>query len=159
MLINEAVNSLTSFSFGNSSRTVPDKFRELYLQFKQVKSDLEEVKRLEVLNHEPTLWSVIKKLPSQDCKNRFVEYRSTRKETHTHLQVLTEFLEQENGWQKDLASLLRSETSGDSKSPGGAACHICGEKGHLKKDCTKLKGKQKVANKAEKEYQCFRNAV
>ena len=141
--VNESVNSLKHFAFSNSAKTVPEKFRELYLCYKQVRSDLVEVDQLEVLNHEPTLWSVIKKLPSQDCKNRFVEFRSTRKESHTHLEVLSEFLDQENGRQKDLASLLRTEGPGESKSnsSSGVTCHACGDKGHVKRDCKKFKSK------------------
>ena len=65
-LVNESVGSLANFSFTAGAKTIPDKFRELYLRYKQVKNNLVEVNRLEVLNHEPTLWSVIKKLPSQD---------------------------------------------------------------------------------------------
>ena len=60
-LVNKSVGSLTNFSFTAGAKTIRDKFRELYLQYKQVKNDL-----VEVLNHEPTIWSVIKKLPSQD---------------------------------------------------------------------------------------------
>lgn len=83
-LVNESVNSLKHFAFSNSAKTVPEKFRELYLCYKQVRSDLVEVDQLEVLNHEPTLWSVIKKFPSQDSKNRFVEYREyLQGEPHT----------------------------------------------------------------------------
>ena len=135
--MNESVNSLSHLAFSNSARTVPEKFRELYLCYKQVRSDLVEVDRLEVLNHEPTLWSVIKKLPSQDSKNRFVEYRSTRKESHTHLQVLDGYLEQENSRQRDLASLLKSDNGYEQKkeannSSAGGACHSCGQKGHYK---------------------------
>ena len=96
-----------------------------------MKNDLVEVNRLEVLNHEPTLWSVIKKLPSQDCKNRFMEYRSTRKESHTHLEVLSGFLDVEYDRQKDLASLLKSDPGvpdqkQDNQVPiSGVFCHNC----------------------------------
>ena len=108
-----------------------------------MKNDLVEVDRLQVLNHEPALWSVIKKLPSQDCKNRFVEYCSTHKEGHNHLEVLNGFLELEYDQQKDLASLLKSDAglpdqkSDNPKSTISGTCHTCGQRGHFRQDCPK----------------------
>ena len=54
-LVNKSVGSLANFSFSAGAKTFSDKFQELYLQYKQVKNDLVEVNRLEVLNHKPTL--------------------------------------------------------------------------------------------------------
>ena len=71
-------------------------------------------------------------------KNRFVKYCSTRKESHTHLEVLNGFLELKYYRQKDLASLLKSDAGlPDQKrdnpmSKVSGVCHICGQRGHYR---------------------------
>ena len=96
---------------------------------------------------------MIKKLLSQDCKNRFMKYRSTCKESHTHLEVLSGFLDMEYDRQKDLASLLKSDAGmSDQKRDNQVAilsviCHNYGQKGHYQPNCPRGSPKRgKVAN-------------
>ena len=56
---------------------------------------MEEVGKLSVLDHEPTLWAVAKKLPSTDSQQQFVNYRSSRKGKESELKIMREFMKEE----------------------------------------------------------------
>ena len=44
-LVNKSFGSLVNFAFTTAAKSIPDKYRELYLRYKQVKSNLVEVNR------------------------------------------------------------------------------------------------------------------
>ena len=62
-ICNEAVYSLTTFKYSSQSRTGLLHFTGLYRKWQEIMSDLEEVGKLQVLDHEPIIWSVAKRLP------------------------------------------------------------------------------------------------
>ena len=63
-LVNESVGSLVNFFFTAAAKTIPDKLKELYLRYKQVKNDLVDVNRLEVLNQDSTSNGIFSTRPS-----------------------------------------------------------------------------------------------
>ena len=69
----ESVDSLTSFQFSNAAKTESEKFGELYLKWNEVFADLEEIGKTSVLNHEPTLFKVLKNFPSRTLQNCYID--------------------------------------------------------------------------------------
>ena len=64
-----------SFQFSKDAKTEEAKFTELYRSWTMVYSDLEEVGKVSVLDHEPTLAKVAKSFPSHVSQTKYVDMR------------------------------------------------------------------------------------
>ena len=70
-LSKELIMGLQRFDFSKAARTESAKFKELFREWSKVYNDLEQVDKLSVLNHEPTLCNIGKMLPSSESKTRY----------------------------------------------------------------------------------------
>ena len=139
-ICNEAVHTLTTFKFPSQSKTESLQFRDLYRKWQEVVADLEEVGRLSVLDHEPTIWSVAKRLPSAQSRVKFVEYRSARKGILSELEIMTGFMQEERQRQKALENIEQDRPGPQSSSQSTSInkkCFKCGEDGHMAFQCKK----------------------
>ena len=85
-LCNDAVLSLTKFKFSGAAKTESQKFVELYRQWNEVYPDPKEINKLSVLEHEPTLWAVVKQLPSTTSRHEYVKLREEKKSSMTRVE-------------------------------------------------------------------------
>ena len=138
-LVSESIHSLTDFRF--SSKTEGEKFVELFRKWSEVVADLEEIGKVEALNHDVIIQSVVTKFPSPTCKSRYVDFKmSPANQDKSQLHLLREFMLAERNRQRDLMRLLDPEMG-----KGGVKCYGCGENGHLSKDCPNNTAKGKVS--------------
>ena len=105
-LVTDCINGLTNFQF--SAKTEGEKFVELFRKWTEVIADLEEIGKVEALNHESIIESVVKKFPGSDCKSRYAKFMmSSDNQDKSDLQVLKEFMLDERSseeFNKDLGS-------------------------------------------------------
>ena len=155
-LSKELIMGLQRFNFSKAARTESAKFRELFREWSKVYNDLEQVDKLSVLDHEPTLCNIAKMFPSSNSKMRYAALRRKLQEANTDLrehqeaaeeEVVAEitelhmmhtFMKGEKKLQDDLEYLGRSEVEPSSRtrersSPG--QCPKCGEPGHKAAEC------------------------
>ena len=66
------VRRLLAFKVSKEAKTKADKFMELSRIWNEICADLEELGKLEALNHEPTISAVGGMLPSHASKNRYI---------------------------------------------------------------------------------------
>ena len=140
-LTSELVDSLTNFQFSKEAKTEEAKFTELYRSWTTVYGDLEEVGKVSVLDHEPTLARVAKRLPSHVSRTKYVDMRMEElPKEKSELEIITNFLTQERKRQKALGRLeeqqLPAKTE-DRQPPdkGGRGCFGCGKEGHRVYQC------------------------
>ena len=141
-ITSEVVDSLINFSFSSQAKTESAKFIELHCKWNEVYANLEEINKTDVLNHEPTLMRISKKLPSEMSRDKYVDLRLLRRtEGKTELKIMSEFMRMERLRQKTKQKLegteeikKRSEVRNDMRSDV-RKCHNCGEVGHFIADC------------------------
>ena len=164
-LTKELISGLQCFAFSRQATNDSAKFLELHNEFVKVYNDLEQIDRLSVLNHEPTLCTLAKQLPSDDSKMRYTKLRLRRLEENdeavarviegaepvgvlSNLDIMNEFMRKEREIQVNYGQLLRTEDSavkstdgrrtgeGVAGRGGGAErCHVCDMPGHKARDC------------------------
>ena len=145
----ELVEALITFKFSSAARTEAEKFTELNRKWNEVYSDLEEIGKTDVLNHEPTLMKVCQRLPSNTSRSKYVDLRLAGLEGEkTELVIMIEFMKVERLRQKALQKLEGKyeapvkevgQGSGNSAKPS-MTCFNCQEKGHRQMECPKKKG-------------------
>ena len=141
-LVNEAICGLTSLQY--TSKMEGEQFNELFRKWTEVLADLEEIGKTEVLNHEPTIWSVVRKLPSAVSRSKYVELRQEMEGQGSELDIMTAFMTKERRRQKALLK-LESEVGETKKSSPKLdvkqrRCYNCNEAGHLSQACPKKSG-------------------
>ena len=77
-LTQELISGLQCFRFSKQAVNNSAKFLELYREFVKVYNDLQQIDSLSVLDHDPTLCTLAKQLPSDDSKMRYAQLRILR---------------------------------------------------------------------------------
>ena len=152
-LASELINGLHNFKFSTKARTESARFAELDREWTKVYYDLEEVDKLDALNHEPTLTGFAHKLPSVDAKKAYGELRikmghecrqATPPTEVSELKIMETFMKAERERQEVFAGLLddvgpdpkpRERTTLRQEGKRESVCYRCGKPGHLKADC------------------------
>ena len=89
----ERVAYLHSYQCSKTATTEANKFKELYLCWSTVYSDLVKVNQLDVLNHWPTLKTFLRKLPSEASKWRYIAMASElRSKEKSELEIIATFM-------------------------------------------------------------------
>ena len=175
-LTKELISDLQCFTFSKQATTSSAKFLELHREWVKVYSDLQQIDRLSVLDHEPTLCTLAKQLPSDDSKMRYTKLRLRRMEENedilghligdaepvgvlSNLDIMNEFMRKERELQVSYGQLLSTENSrakpADSPRPvdrvlsrggGDRRCYKCDKTGHQAWECPSQFGRR-VANK------------
>ena len=165
-LASELISGLQNFKPSNKARTESACFAELDREWTKVYSDLQEVGKLEVLNHEPTLRGFAQKLPSAEAKKAYIALRikmtqecedATPPTVLSELDVMEKFMKAERRRQELFDGLgddkeVRPRESKqanwrqDGRKEGN--CFQCGKPGHKKADCPGL-GKGNTYNTSQ----------
>ena len=160
-LTKELISGLQCFTFSKQATNNSLKFLEMHNEWVKVYNDLEQVNKLSVLDHEPTLCTLAKQLPSEDSKMRYTQLRLLRAEDNKRaearaadgadpvgilspLDIMNEFMRSERKLQVSYEQLLNLEEvtkakkvvgrrESEPKSPD--ACGDCGRRGHEISDC------------------------
>ena len=148
-LASELISGLHNFKFSSKARTESAKFAELDREWTKVYYDLEEVGKLDALDHEPTLNGLAHKLPSIEAKKAYGNLRikmvgecekSTPPTEVSELEVMKQFMKAERQRQEVYAGLLDEEVVVDTRRQGGRSsssspCIRCGRTGHTDAEC------------------------
>ncbi|WP_416879661.1 hypothetical protein, partial [Litorimonas sp.] len=152
----EAVTDITSeleaFKFTKNARNEPDKFLELHRAWRKAENDLTEIGKLNVLDHEPTIDKMVKKLPSKDSRKRYVVSSGAPANIHRGAyRNFCAFMDEEWVLMRRLTKIegetlaeekVDTKKPEDNKSDSGprkSACYNCGDKNHKSMDCPKPK--------------------
>ena len=160
-LTQELISGLQCFTFSKQATNSSSKFMELYREFVKVYNDLQQIGSLSVLDHDPTLCTLAKQLPSADSKMRYTQLRLARLDENekkkeiaaagrippvglvSNLDIINEFMRKEREIQVNYEQLL-PEGSEKPRSEGRPAergfkreqrCFKCDKPGHREKDC------------------------
>ena len=174
-LTQELISGLQCFTFSKQATNSSSKFMELYREFVKVYNDLQQIGSLSVLDHDPTLCTLAKQLPSADSKMRYTQLRLARLDENekkkeiaaagrippvglvSNLDIINEFMRKEREIQVNYEQLL-PEGSEKPRSEGRPAergfkreqrCFKCDKPGHREKDCRE--GARRGANSC---YKC-----
>ena len=124
-LTSERVDHLHGFQYSKSTVTEAAKFKELYKCWSTVYSDLDNVGKLQILDHAPTIKGFIRKLPSKAIGDRYIvmaKELKTKKESD--LNIVNAFMKAERQHQKQMEELFGSK--GSSKdSEAKVRCFSC----------------------------------
>ena len=135
-ITSELIDSLTQFQFSREAKTESQRFTELHRKWQEVYSDLTEIDKVKVLDHEPTLAKIGQKLPSNTSRGEYVKFRLNGKRNgKSELDIMTQFMsserERQKAWERLETPAARTEPSDESRSK----CFNCGNKGHRAVQC------------------------
>ena len=160
-LTQELISGLQCFRFSKQAVNNSAKFLELYREFVKVYNDLQQIDSLSVLDHDPTLCTLAKQLPSDDSKMRYAQLRILRLAENdrareaaaasgnapvgvvSNLDIINEFMRKEREIQVCYEQLL-SKSDNKAKPEDRIAdrggkrelrCSKCDKPGHREKDC------------------------
>ena len=103
----------------------------------KARNDLKEIDMLDCLKHDPTIDTVVRKLPGQDLKVRWASWKAKKKEqvdTDGVYKVWDEFMEEEIAVARILRNTLDTSSIVDEKADK-MKCSYCSKPGHKEKDC------------------------
>ena len=172
----ELVDSLTNFKFSSGAKTEGQKFVELRRKWNEVYADLEEIDRVGVLDHEPTLNKICQRLPSQASQTKYVEWKIEWSEQRfTELEIMSKFMVKEGQRQRALQRMGTKVGGSESSARESSArestarerewmCYRCGGKGHKQDTCplkvgvvnASMKGPQKPCPVCDEQH-CYTN--
>ena len=134
-LSTEHVAYLHTFQYSKTTTTEAAKFKELYLCWSDVHSDLTKVNQLDALNHAPTLKTFLTKLPNRSM-DRYIEMAAELKsKKKSDLDIIVAFMNAERRHQKQKEELIGS-LKGSSKEPDTKVrCRSCNQMGHKVAQC------------------------
>ena len=134
------VRRLLAFKVSKEAKTESEKFMELSRIWSEITADLQELDKLEALNHEPTISAVGGMLPSLVSKNRYIVLRlKMLGEGYDELQIFTEFMKAERKLQKAMERMhtkpedTNTNTKKETGHPG--QCANCGKSNHSTAAC------------------------
>ena len=152
-LSSELINGLHNFQYSAKAKTESAKFAELDREWTKVYCDLEEVGKLESLDHEPTLTGLSRKLPTTEAKKAYCDLRikmmeecekATPPTKVSELEVMKQFMKAERRRQEMYSGVLndagvapkpRERTPGGQSGGKESACFKCGKLGHKQAEC------------------------
>ena len=177
-LTQELISGLQCFRFSKQAVNNSAKFLELYREFVKVYNDLQQIDSLSVLDHDPTLCTLAKQLPSDDSKMRYAQLRILRLAENdrareaaaasgnapvgvvSNLDIINEFMRKEREIQVCYEQLL-SKSDNKAKPEDKIAdrggkwelrCFKCDKPGHRERDCHE--GGRRVPTAANNCYRC-----
>ena len=177
-LTQELISGLQCFTFSKQATNSSSKFMELYREFVKVYNDLQQIGSLSVLDHDPTLCTLAKQLPSDDSKMRYAQLRILRLAENdrarevaaasgnapvgvvSNLDIINEFMRKEREIQVCYEQLL-SKSDNKAKPEDKIAdrggkwelrCFKCDKPGHRERDCHE--GGRRVPTAANNCYRC-----
>ena len=138
--VSSLVRRLLAFKVSKEAKTESQKFIELSRIWNEITADLQELDKLEALNHEPTISAVGGMLPSLASKNRYIVLRlKMLGEGYDELQIFSEFMKAERKLQKAMERMHAKpeETNANAKKETGqpGQCTICGKSNHTTAAC------------------------
>ena len=152
-LASELISGLQNFKPSSRAKSESACFAELDREWTKVYNDLQEVGKLDVLNHEPTLRGFAQKLPSAEVKKAYIALRikmleecedATPPTVLSELVVMEKFMRAERHRQELFEGLVdekevkpREFKQLDWRDNN---CVQCGKSGHKKADCPGLGG-------------------
>ena len=148
-LTKELISGLQCLTFSKQATNNSLKFLEMHNEWVKVYTDLEQVGKLSVLDHEPTLCTLAKQLPSEDSKMRYTQLRLLRMADNDRavaraaegeepvgvlspLDIMNEFMRSERKIQVSYEQLLSPEEVVKAKKVVDRkedVCFTCGEQG------------------------------
>ena len=168
-LASELISGLQNFKPSYKAKTESACFAEMDREWTKVYNDLEEVQKLEVLNHEPTLSGFAKKLPSVESKKAYIVLRLEMMQeceeanpptVLSELEVMKKFMKAERRRQELLEGLIDEKDQKIREPQQGAErkdprqCYECGEVGHDGNECPAFDGSRyHVRGNSHSNYQ------
>ena len=154
-LTKELISGLQCLTFSKQATNNSLKFLEMHNEWVKVYNDLEQVGKLSVPDHEPTLCTLAKQLPSEDSKMRYTQLRLLRMADNDRavaraaegeepvgvlspLDIMNEFMRSERKIQVSYEQLLSPEEVVKAKKVVDRkedVCFTCGEQGHVARKC------------------------
>ena len=167
-LASELIHGLHNFQYSVKAKTESAKFAELDREWTKVYNDLEEVEKLDSLDHEPTLTGLSRKLPTTEAKKAYCDLRikmieeceqATPPTKVSELEVMKLFMKAERRRQETYAGVLNDAAVASKPRewiPGqnGArevTCFRCGKIGHRQAECRGQGGGRGSANHASQQ--------
>ncbi|WP_416879624.1 hypothetical protein, partial [Litorimonas sp.] len=148
----EIISELELHKPSKNAHTEPDIFLEFHRAWRKAENDLIELGKLNVLDHEPTISKMVKKLPSRDSRKRYVQSSGAAGNAiHGAYRNFVTFMDEERTMQRRISriegdtlaeDLIDSKKSEGNKSDSGSrksACYNCGDRSHRFADCPKPK--------------------
>ena len=74
------INKLVDLKFTAGAKHDCQKFIELYTAYIKARNDLKEIDKLDCLKHDPTIDTVVRKLPGQELKVRWSFWKAKKAE-------------------------------------------------------------------------------
>ena len=146
------VKQLNRFQYSKAARSDSAKFQELYNEWNRVVQDLREYGKEEVLNSEPILDNIARKLPAKIAKEYVLACQKGETENLNDYEIMSKFMASERETQKRIARLETDaekeykenkdnrenqkvdEKAKEAKEKGN--CMNCYKPGHFIRDCT-----------------------
>ena len=131
------VRRLLAFKYSKEATGDNSRFMELWRLWNEVFADLQELGKLGVLNHKPTIAAVGNMLPSHSSKDRYIEFRLRRLEQdYNELEIMQEFMQVQRKHQKARERMGTTEESTAKQEPGEQSlCTNCGRSGQTASVC------------------------
>lgn len=128
------IKELVDLKFTASAKHDCQKFIELYTAYIKARNDLKEIEKLDCLKHDPTIDTVVRKLPGQELKVRWSFWKAKKADQVVRdgvYEVWDQFMEEEIAAARIFRSTLETSSNTDEK----IRCSHCSKVGHKEKDC------------------------
>ena len=112
------IKELVDLKFTASAKHDCQKFIELYTAYIKARNDLKEIEKLDCLKHDPTIATVVRKLPGQELKVRWSFWKAKKAEQVARdgvYEVWDQFMEKEIAAARIFRSTLETSSNTDEK--------------------------------------------